>query len=402
MRVFAAGLLLVMLALLALARVEGWGPLRAFAEAALVGGLADWFAVTALFRRPLGLPIPHTAIIPAKKDRIADSMAGFLRRHFLTPSVLARRMQRLDTAGAIGRFLVEGPKAGGDSALSANAAGLIADMLHSVPGDRLGAMLTGHLRAQIETMDLASLLGETLRAAMAEGRHRPLIDAALRQAGGLLEANEDLLRDLISERANTLMRWTGLDSALATSIIDGLYRTLAECVVDPEHPMRTRLDAGLAELADKLLSDPQMRARVSAGQAALLANPAMVAWLDGLWQRLRVWLAGFATQPEAMLAGRLGAGLAELGRALSEDEALRARVNRYARRVLAGLAARHGDAIVTLVSATVRRWDAGTIAGRIELTVGRDLQFIRVNGTLVGGLVGLALYGLEWAFARLM
>ena len=399
MRWLAGGLLVVCAVLFAVARAqggEGWAYVRAFAEAALVGGLADWFAVTALFRRPLGLPIPHTAIIPANKDRIAEALAGFLRGNFLTAPVVARRMQSVDVAGRLGAFLADPQEAGGG--LSKAAAGLAGDILHSLPGDYLGRLLTGALHGQLEKLDVAPLLGQALRAAMADGRHKPLIEAMLRRAGEMLEANEDLLRAMVQDRAGSVLRWTGLDGTLANAILDGLYRLLAECVVDPEHPLRARLEHMLEKLAEDLCHDPETQAKVARAKAGLLANPAMAAWLDGLWDRLRRAMVEGASNPQGLLEGRLGAGLAGLGQALRTDAQARAQLNRFARRAAVGIATRYGGGLVSLVSQTVRRWEAQTVSRRIEGLVGRDLQFIRLNGTLVGGLVGLALHAADRLF----
>ena len=401
-RRLATGLLVAMAALFVMSRHFGgggaafgaWGWLHAFAEAAMVGGLADWFAVTALFRRPLGLPIPHTGIIPANKDRIADSMAGFLRGNFLTPAVVARRLRALDIAGAIGRLLTD-PRAGGEARLRAGAAEVLGEVLRALEDDHLGGALKSGLRGQLERIELAPLAGQLLGAALDEGRHGPLLEAAIRRAGIVLEANEPLLRGMIHDRANSLMRWTGLDERLANAILDGLYRLLAECIVDPGHPLRRQLEESLARLAEDLVHDPAMRSRVARAQAEALASPAMSAWLDGLGERARAALRRAVSDPEAALAGRLGAGLAGFGAALQTDAKLRRTVNSVTRRALVGLANRHGAAIVTLVSETVRRWDARTVSARIEVAVGRDLQYIRLNGTLVGGGVGLALHALE-------
>jgi len=369
-----------------------WGYTAAFAEAAMVGGLADWFAVTALFRRPLGLPIPHTAIIPANKDRIADSMAAFLRANFLTPQVVARRLHRLDAAGVLGGYLAN--PAGVPGRIGDSMTSLVADILETLDPDKVGRPAKALLKGQIERIDLAPLLGQVLAGMIADGRHMPVIEGLLRRAGTLLEANEPALRAMIHDRANTLMRWTRLDGRLANALLDALYALLAETLVDPGHPLRRKIDETLASLAHDLTHDPAMRARVGRLKAEALANPAFAAWLDALWERSRTGLIAMLRAPGGGM-GELGSGLAGFGRALGEDVALRAMVNRFARRSLAGLASRHGDDIVRIVSETVRRWDARTVSLRIESAVGRDLQFIRINGTLVGGLVGLVLHGLE-------
>lgn len=397
MRRVAGALLVLMAGLFVLAhhRAGGhgaWGYVAAFAEAAMVGGLADWFAVTALFRRPLGLPIPHTAIIPVNKDRIADSMAAFLRANFLTPQVVARRLHRLDAARVLGDYLAN--PARGSGRIGDSLGHLLAEILETLDPEKVGRPAKAMVRAQIERIELAPLAGQVLTGMIADGRHMPVIENVLRQAGALLEASEGTLRGLIHDRANTLMRWTRLDDRLANALLDALYAMLAEMLVDPAHPMRARIDAALNSLAQDLAHDPALAQRVARMKDDVLANPAFAAWLDGVWERSRTGMITLLRTP-GNGPGEFGAGLAAFGRALGEDRALHAMVNRFARRALAGLANRHGDEIVRIVSETVRRWDARTVTARIEGAVGRDLQFIRINGTLVGGLVGLALHALD-------
>jgi len=403
MRLAATGLLVAMAGLFLLSRallpshpVFGW--LLAFSEAAMVGGLADWFAVTALFRQPLGLPIPHTAIIPVNKDRIADSMADFLRENFLTPQVISRRMKTMNLAAAMGDFLAE-PKRSGEVRLRHGAASLFADLLESLDPEQMGGMVRKGLRSQLERLDIAPLLGGLLNSAIADQRHRPLIDGMLRWTGVTLEANEDLLRQLIHDRASGILRWTGLDERMASAILDGLFKLIAECIVVPDHPVRLKVEEGLVNLALALGEDPEMQGRVNRMKAELLANPAMAAWLDAMWERLRGQLLTAARNPDRALSGQFGQSLVQLGMALQQDSELQRLVNRFARRTIAGIAARYGSQIVRLVSDTVKRWDASTVTSRIEGAVGRDLQFIRINGTLVGGLVGVALHAIQGVLA---
>jgi len=396
MRIFATLLLVAMAALYICVRNfagphPAWGYVLAFAEAAMVGGLADWFAVTALFRRPLGLPIPHTAIIPEKKDRIADTMAGFLQANFLIPSVVARRMKGMNLALAAGNFLTE-PGAGGQSRIRAGASELFAEILESLDPERLGGQVKAGLKTQLDKLEIAPLLGQMLGAAIADRRHLPLLESALRWAGITLEANEDLVRDMIHKRANALLRLTGFDERLANSVLDGLYKLIAECIVDPDHPLRKKLEEGLENLAGDLANDPETRAKVEGIKRDLLDNAAVGDWWQGVWERLRQSLIETARNPDAALAGQLGGALSELGKALREDAALQKQVNRFSRRILVGVATRYGSQIVQLVSETVKRWDARTVTDRIESAVGRDLQFIRVNGTLVGGIVGVIIH----------
>ncbi|MCP9221779.1 DUF445 domain-containing protein [Erythrobacter sp. LQ02-29] len=402
MRIVATSMLVAMAGLFVLSGRfltlhPAWGFVHAFAEAAMVGGLADWFAVTALFRHPLGLPIPHTAIIPQNKDRIADTMAGFLRSNFLTPVVVARRMRGMNLAGALGEFLSQ-PGGETQSRITAGGAELFAEILESLDPERLGTQVRAGLAAQLGKIELAPLLGRMLESAIADGKHRPLLDGLIRWAGLALEDNEEMVREMIRARANAVLRWTGLDSRISTSVLDGLYRLLAEVLVDPEHPLRNKVEEGLKSLAHDLQHDPQMRARVEQTKLDLMENPAVADWWMGVWERMRASLIARVRDPAGGLGGELRKALAELGTALQGDARLQTQINRFTRRTAVGVATRYGEQIVRLVSETVKRWDATTVTARIEGAVGRDLQFIRINGTLVGGLVGVVIHGLDWAF----
>ena len=398
MRWIATGLLVLMAATFLTARAldhvhPAIGFVRAFAEAAMVGGLADWFAVTALFRHPLGLPIPHTAIIPRNKDRIGETLASFLRDNFLVPGVVARRMRQLDVAGAAGRWLAS--PAGTQGRLRKGASRLAADMLDAFDQQRLGGMVKTTIGQRLRALDVSPLLGQALTAAIAEGRHAPLLDGIIRWAAKILSANEHMIRAMVHERAGSVMRWTGLDETLANKIIDGLDNLLHDMAEDSGHPLRAKAEEGLAALAHDLQHDEKMRLRVEALKAEIIENPAMQRWLDGLWEQARTRMLRVARDPDQALTGQLGVALRQLGETLQEDAMLRATINRFVRRTAVGMAADYGDGIVRLVSETVRGWDARTITRRLENAVGRDLQYIRVNGTLVGGLVGLLLHTVD-------
>ena len=400
MRRTASGLIVLMAALFLwsgryLDVHPAWGYLHAFAEAAMVGGLADWFAVTALFRRPLGLPIPHTAIIPENKDRIADTMAGFLRDNFLTPAVVGRRMGSMNLAQAVGSYLAD-PRATQDSRIRAGAGELAVEVLESLDPERLGTQVRTGLKTQLAKLEVAPLLGGMLEAMIADGRHRPLIDKIIRWAGLVLEDNETLVRDMVHKRANAVLRFTGLDERLANSVLDGLYKLLAEVLVDPDHPLRSKIEEGLQDLAHGLREDPEMRERIERMKQELLENPAIGDWWQGVWERLRANLIESIRSSNGSTGhDYIGETLGELGAALRDDERLQRQANRFARRTAVGVATRYGDQIVRLVSETVKRWDAQTITDRVESAVGRDLQFIRINGTLVGGLVGMTIHTLD-------
>jgi uncharacterized membrane-anchored protein YjiN (DUF445 family) len=398
MKVVATGLLVVMAAVFAAARaVEPIYPwlsyVKAFAEAAMVGGLADWFAVTALFRHPLGLPIPHTAIIPRNKDRIGEALASFIRENFLIPSVVARRMQRLDVAAAAGRFLQT--PAGEGTRIRAGASRLIADIFESLDDERLGGIVKGAISSRLRSMEISPLLGHALASAINEDRHVPMLEAAIRWTARALDANEQLIRDMVRKKANWVLKLAGLDAKLADAVIDGLRKLTVEMSTDHAHPVRLKIEEALAQLANDLQTKPETRERVEAIKEQLLDNKSVGLWLDTLWQKGREAVIRAARNPDAVMAGKLGEVLKSMGGTLEKDARIRAAINQFARRAVVGMAASYGGSIVKLVSETIRSWDAETVTNRLEAAVGRDLQYIRINGTLVGGLVGLVLHMID-------
>jgi uncharacterized membrane-anchored protein YjiN (DUF445 family) len=399
MKVAATGMLVVMAVVFLLANrfdeaYPALGFVKAFAEAAMVGGLADWFAVTALFRHPLGIPIPHTAIIPRNKDRIGDTLAAFLRDNFLTPSVVARRMRGVDVAGAIGRFLTNPP---GEGRMREGASRLVADVLEALDPERLGGMVKGVVASRMKSLEVSPLLGQTLDSAISTERHVPMLDGIITWAGRTLDANEDMIRDMVHQRASWVLRLAGLDERLADAIIDGLRRLTIDMAVDPYHPLRAKAEEGLAKLAADMQHDPVMRAKVEELKNEIIANKAVTDWIDSMWERTRASMLKAARDPDATMAGKFGETIRQLGQTLQEDVRLKQTINQFARRAVVGAVASYGSSIVGLVSETIRGWDARTVTGRLEGAVGRDLQYIRINGTLVGGLVGLLIHTVEVA-----
>src|SRR4051795_6505716 len=398
MKVVATGLLVVMGVVFFATRpfehqYPALGYVKAFAEAAMVGGLADWFAVTALFRHPLGLPIPHTAIIPRNKDRIGEALANFLKENFLIPSVVARRMRNIDVAGATGRFLQT--PAGEGNRIRAGASRLIADIFESLDDERLGGIVKGAIASRIRTMEISPLLGHALASAINEDRHVPMLEAAIRWTARALDANEPLIREMVHKKANWVLKLAGLDAKLADAIIDGLRKLTVEMSTDPAHPVRIKIEEALAQLANDLQARPETRARVEAMKEQLLDNQSVSLWLDALWQKGREAIIRAARNPDAVMAGKLGEILKSMGGTLEKDPRIRQAINQFPRRAVVGTAASYGGSIVKLVSETIRGWDAQTVTNRLEAAVGRDLQYIRINGTLVGGLVGLVLHVLD-------
>ena len=398
MKAVATGLLVVMAGVFVLSRAfEPQYPwlsyVKSFAEAAMVGGLADWFAVTALFRHPLGLPIPHTAIIPRNKDRIGEALANFLRENFLIPAVVARRMRNIDLAGAAGRFLQT--PAGEGNRIRAGASRLIADIFEGLDDERLGGIVKGAISGRLRKMEVAPLLGHALASAINEDRHVPMLEASIRWTARALDANEQLIRNMVHKKANWILKLAGLEAKLADAIIDGLRKLTVEMSTDPAHPVRQKIEEALVQLANDLQTRPETRERVEAIKDQLLDNQSVNLWLDTLWQKGREAIIRAARNPDAVLAGKLGEVMRSMGTTLESDARIRAAINQFGRRATVGMAASYGSSIVKLVSETVRGWDARTVTARLEAAVGRDLQYIRINGTLVGGMVGLVLHLLD-------
>src|SRR5688500_8354232 len=360
MRIVATGLLVAMAALYALAssleRGDNiWGFVRAFAEAAMVGGLADWFAVTALSRHPLGLPIPHTAIIPRNKDRIAEALASFLKGSFLIAAVVARRMRNIDIAGAAGRFL-RAPEGEG-TRIRHGASRLIADIFEGLDDERLGGIVKGAISTRLRAMEVSPLLGHALASAINEDRHVPMLEAAIRWMARALDANEQLIRDMVHKKANWVLKLAGLETKLADSIIDGLRKLTTEMSTDPAHPVRIKVEEALVKLANDLQTRPETRARVEALKNELLANRSVSLWLDTLWQKGREAIIRAARNPDAAMAGKLGDVLKSMGSTLEGDPRIRAAINQLARRPVASPAASTAGAIDKRVSGTSRSRD---------------------------------------------
>jgi uncharacterized membrane-anchored protein YjiN (DUF445 family) len=301
-------------------------------------------------------------------------------------------MARLDVAAGIGRLLSAPPR---DGSGRGGAGKLALTLLENLGDEQLGGLFKSAVAQRLKALDVAPLAGQLLAAAIAEGRHKPMINGAILWAGKTLDANEALIRQMIHERAGSVLRWTGLDETLSSKLLDGLFKLLGDMATEPDHPMRAKAEQGLADLAHRLQTDPKLQAKVAAFRDAMLANPAVAVWLDGLWQSARAAMLRAARDPQAIAAGRLGEVFRQLGQSLQDEPRIRIAVNRFARRTAVGIAAAYGDGIVTLVSETVRRWDARTVTDRLEAAVGRDLQYIRINGTVVGGLVGVAIHTIE-------
>ncbi|WP_439545152.1 DUF445 domain-containing protein [Sandarakinorhabdus sp.] len=393
MRLLATLLLAAMAMLFAATLVWGQGAhpalpwLRAFAEAAMVGGLADWFAVTALFRHPLGLPIPHTAIIPRQKDRLGDTLAQFLKDNFLKTQVVVRRLDDADLAGVLSRWLSAPPD---ETAGRRRGIGpLVAQLIDGLDDPAIGELVESVVRDRLAATRFSPIVADVVEMMVSRGRHEPLIDAAVDWGLATLSDEEPAIRSMVTERTNWLLRLAGADESMSNSMIGAVQRLLVEMRQDQNHPVRLRIAEALTTWAFDLRHFPEAQARVEGFKADMLANPAMAQWVRGLWGSARAALSASLNDPAG---SRLGGAMAAIGNRIENDTAMKSALNSALRRAIAGLAKTHGDSIVKLVSDTVRGWDADTVTEKVEQAVGRDLQFIRINGTLIGGCIGLVIH----------
>ena len=366
------------------------GYVRATAEAAMVGALADWFAVTALFRHPLGLPIPHTAIIPNRKDQLGRGLGTFVQTNFLAPAVLSERLRSVGVAQRLGAWLSQPEHA---HRLSSNAGALVRGLTEVMGDEDIQRTLETGILQRVREVPAAPLMARVVEAAMSGRHHQALLDTTLNGLSGLLEENRGLLRQKLAEQSPWWLP-EPIDDRLFKKFFAGVQGFLAEVAGDPDHELRHQLDIRVAELAVRLRTDPALIARGEQLKAELLEHPEVRAWLDSLWRNTKASILAVADDPDSDLRRRLDAGLERAGRSLQEDPVLQAKVNSWIEKVVSYLAEEYGHEIADLIATTVARWDGAEASRRIELQVGRDLQFIRINGTVVGGLAGLAIYSI--------
>ena len=374
---------------------EGWwGYVRAASEAAMVGGIADWFAVTALFRHPLGIPIPHTALIPRGKDAIGRGLGEFVQRNFMSPESLVDRVREADLSRRLGEWLREPANA---SAAARQAAGVIAAIAETLNEDEIRASIRETVAGRVEEIDTAALVGSVLDKTVAGGHHETLVTAGLRGVGKAVADNRDVLRD----RIHTESPWwvpQYLDDVVFEKIYVSLQQFIADVAENPDHEIRRSINERAATWVEELRTSPDLANRADQLKRELLNHPEFAAWTDGLWESLKEQLTAAADEEDSVLRHRLEQLALTTGDRLVTDEKLRDQVDAWVGNLARHLAERSGSEVAALIATSVERWDADETSRRLELQVGRDLQFIRINGTLVGGLAGVVIHAIVVAF----
>jgi uncharacterized membrane-anchored protein YjiN (DUF445 family) len=397
----ATGLLVLMGAIFAAAwvleaRYPWLGYVRATAEAGMVGGVADWFAITALFRRPLNLPIPHTAIIPQRKDRIGRSLGNFVQNNFLSPEVLGAKLRAAQLSRRAAEWLRDPEHA---RLVVRQAAGAVRSATAVVRDDDVHAFLDRSVIEPLKQRPIAPVLASGLTLLTANDRHQQLLDRVVHGLARLLAENEELIRERVREESPWWMPGF-VDDKLHQRIVDGIARTLYSVSADPDHPLRRQLDDLLTNWIDQLRQSPEMMAKAESLKQQVFDNPTSDRLTESLWRELKRVLDRQVDAAEAGTPGGLERGLSALAGAALEDEALLAKLDEWVIGAVLRIVEQHRHEAGQLISATVGAWDPDETSRRIELQIGKDLQYIRINGTLVGGLVGLVLYTMTRLMGR--
>lgn len=385
----------------------GFDLMVAMAEAAMVGGLADWFAVVALFRHPLGQRwIPHTAIIPNKKDALGRALANFICDHFLDSGEVLRRLEQFNPGARLAAALAKPAHADRIGSFAISLAPHLFELLDS---DRLHRFLLGLVREQLQRADVAALGSQVLEVMTHDRRHQALLDSVLRDLGDVL-GNDDtqhMIAGKISPQLWSVLRLTRLDDAvaekLAAKIVAGVSDLISEMAEDPDHELRLRFDDYVDEFIDRLRTDPSLQQKCSALRDRVLDDPALATYLRQSWTQVLDWLRDDMQRPDSAIAAKVADASRVIGDKLAGDPAMQDWLNQWVLSTIEPLIDRYRGSIRDFIVERVERWDTRELVRELELSVGSDLQYIRYNGTAIGALVGGLLYGavrvMEWLAA---
>lgn len=371
----------------------GW--VQATALASMAGGLADWFAVTALFRRPLGLPIPHTAIVVERKDRFAETLGSFVQESFLSPDAVVERLRAAGALDRAARWMSTPDRADALAERAADAVVGIADVLRD---DDVHEVVVGVLRSRLENVALAPLAGRLLDGLTRQGRHQPGVDAALSGLSHYLEERGPELHRRLGNRSPWWLPGV-VEERIFDRLVDRSTEALADMASDRSHPLRHQLDEALVALAQDLQTSPDLRRRGEELKTELLTQPEVRALAATVWTDTKQQLRTQAADPTSELRRRLSGIIVRTGQRLCEDPGLAATTERGIEKVVSTILSHFDRELANLVSGTIARWDAAETSLRLELLLGPDLQYIRINGTIVGALAGLGLHALSLLLA---
>lgn len=381
-----------------------WGWIQAFCEAAAIGALADWFAVVALFRRPLGLPIPHTAVIAQNKARIADSLAEFVRDHFLDSATLMAKLAIYNPAARLSDWLRDPVRMG---QWVQQARGWALDTLNAFDDERLQHAVQALVMAKARQWNAASTTGDVLALLTREGRHLELLDAGLRKVGDYVATDEVksvvaglLLRHvrkewpLVSSMVDKITSTADMAGSFAEKLSQSALSELSDALSQPDHPMRHRYEQWLARYIARLRDDPALGQAFNDLKNKKLDDPVVQAYVGSLWADIKALLQRDLEDPSSSVASHLEGILRALGEQIANDASLRASVNEHVLKSSSALVSQLRGGITTHISSTLKAWDDEQLVQQLELSVGKDLQFIRISGTLVGGMAGLAIHAM--------
>jgi len=371
------------------------GFVAAFAEAATIGGLADWYAVVALFKRPLGLPIPHTAIIRSNQHRIADKLGEFIEVHFLEPAPVEAKLRQIDFGSFIADWLRDRKRS---TDLARFTLRLLPEALTATDASGLMGFISRRIATQLQAVDLAPLAAGTLRTFVAEGRHQGLLDDLLRTVHDTLVRAETMtmIRQKVRAELPTLLKLYRTDKFLVNKIVASVTAFFEEVRNDPHHPFRGEFDRMVLSFADRLATDRSYSSRIDGLKRGLLARPELGELARTLWSNARNFIERSASGESQVLQQHLTGMFVKAGETLAADPELRAEINQGFVTVLRSFIADQKSGVSTFISDQVKAWDMGQLISLIEVNIGRDLQYIRFNGSLIGGLAGLGLYTLEF------
>ncbi|ESZ04922.1 DUF445 domain-containing protein [Mesorhizobium sp. L48C026A00] len=373
------------------------GFIAAFAEAATIGGLADWYAVVALFRRPLGLPIPHTAIIPENQNRIADNLGRFIEANFLAPEPVREKLAEVDFSALVADWLAD-PNRAAD--LSHFVGRLVPQTLAAVEQSGLRGFVSSRILEQIEKVPLAPLAAELLSALTDDRRHQRLFDEFTKVVGRFLSDEQALatMREKIREELPSLFNLFRADTYLLKKIVASAGSLLDEVRADPDHPMRAEFDRFVLSFVERLRTSKQYAKRAEKLKRDFLARPELKALADDMWESLSVFIEQDAKAPNSMIRAHLASMFVEVGRHLAGDAQIRADMNQGFIVALSSFVESQKSGVSKFIADQVKRWDLAQLTRLIEMNIGRDLQYIRFNGMVIGGLAGVVLHTLERLF----